>query len=424
MAKDVIMRGLVGSFLFLASFGFLISCYISDLQTFVNGPKLGRCFFLKDAGMWIETDSIPTLDTPDVHHWILHAAPGIPFDAPDPTQSGMVLASKRSFIPTSTDVNGAPLTLFAMQREHYTLSSRKRYIGTFDVNVRTEQPVTLTAVACLLTKPNLPNQAAIIALLQNYDAVKDGDPTAYAARHLSATITADMFTVLMSYNLARNGASIPHTEERDAKIRFLAGGSQGNIGSESWEDYHKDNQLLATLISTIDIDTPVPTPSDPHEQDVSDPSNPDPSIIDSLVRQDSKGMKCDITGPERRQIFSVLQWPEFKVSWHDVRIDIGCGFHVIVTLPYPQTRVGSLVLWGYLGHDSQVVKALLNQVISALIAAAEDAVVVGLITMDYYAAAAAFAAAFEQKVLLYAGRDIACLVPGIALLHAHTAWVP
>ena len=377
----------------------------------------------------IELAPTPNFDTPAVYNWILHDPANAVFNGPVPAEPGMVQADRRDFTPATTDTTGRPLVIFAAQKEHYNIFRHRKFLASFDADILIEQAIRITAISCLLVKPDTPNQQQLIAAFRQYDAQRDGDVVAYAAAHMPNGNTANMFSVKATYRVEKVGPRTVHTEQRDATLAMLRGRWNGTVqssaGPEKLEQYIARKDLSVVLVPpTIDVGRPSSPVRNSHEIDAVDPTNPNPAVFDGFVARESVGLPCEIRGAERRSVLTLIRWPEFKVTWRDVVIDIGCGVHIVITIPFLQIRVGSLVLWAYLGHDNQVAGLLFRQVMNALVDAAIDAVVVGLVTEDYYAAAAAFAAEFEDKLIQYAGQDVLCLVPGIAVVREATGWNP
>jgi hypothetical protein len=81
-----------------------------------------------------------------------------------------------------------------------------------------------------------------------------------------------------------------------------------------------------------------------------------------------------------------------------------------------------LVLWAALAHPDSFDRLLVRQLTDCLVRAALAGVVVGLITDEPDAAAAAFVAVFYAQLLIYVGHDVQCLLPELFLLTDNSAW--
>jgi hypothetical protein len=169
-----------------------------------------------------------------------------------------------------------------------------------------------------------------------------------------------------------------------------------------------------------EMPTPIP---DPHEIDVVDPTQLPNQLLDDLIHKVSQGTGCVITETIPARIMTLLFWPEFKIEWHNVTIDIGCGITIVIPLPVLLARVGKLVLWAYLGHVENLQPMVLEQLRVCLVNAAVSGGVTGIVTANPGAATAAFEDVFETQLSSYVLQDIKCLIPRLALLHEATQWV-
>ena len=118
----------------------------------------------------IELAPTPNLDTPAVYNWILHDPANAVFNGPVPAEPGMVQADRRDFTPATTDTTGRPLVIFAAQKEHYNIFRHRKFLASFDADILIEQAIRITAISCLLVKPDTPNQQHLIAAFRQYDA--------------------------------------------------------------------------------------------------------------------------------------------------------------------------------------------------------------------------------------------------------------
>jgi len=342
----------------------------------------------------------------------------------------MTLIAERNFLAAATTgTDGEPIKIFAPQRIHFNLYRRQKYVQDISVIISTEQQVSVLATSLLFVSVAAPPAitASIKTLFQAYDANRDGDPVLYASSNLPPGATANMFAIVPSYKLTKVGSPVVNNRNLIELLAFYDGSLGGTMVDATGQElnaYIRDEDLK--LVPTYTEDLPAfPTAfADTHVVQVKDPTAPDASIFSNLVTGDSKGLDCVTTSVDHVRIMTLLSWPEFEVVPHGITIDLGCGVHIIITVPQLLTRSTSLVLWAYIGHAPNLMGLLLNQVLDCLVKAAVSGVVTGLVTLNYYAAAAAFEGEFEQDLLVYAGKDLTCLVPGIAVLTDSSPWQP
>jgi hypothetical protein len=341
----------------------------------------------------------------------------------------MRLAAARDMVSAAAAQDGKRLSIISAQRAYYRVYRRGRLLTRFNVVIMTEQPFRYTQIPTLFVKDALTAaiKSRIIAAFQGFNAAS-GDPIQYAISKLDKDIAMDSFSVMATYRLDKVGPPVPHTEQRDHILRLLDGTARGTVDAAGMElkDYMGRQGLTVLLDRIEDVGNPPPTQKDAvHEQDVPNPiADPGDVFWNGVLGHDNDAKtECKVTAVERDRILTLLAWPEFMVKWEDTRIDIGCGVTIVLTLPHLYARVGTLVIWAYIGHTNDQFGLILDQVIMALIKAALSAIVIGLVTENYYAAAAAFEAEFESALWSYALADLKCLFPGIEVLRQNTAWV-
>jgi hypothetical protein len=377
--------------------------------------------------MWLELEVQPSLTSPEAFDWVLHKGavplPGPPAKPDDPK---LTFVKSRAVGAPDKDTTGNPLQVIAYQKQLWSLQDvkNKKHIGNFSTYLLTFQPVRIQVISNLFYKPDLPQaiKDKIVRLFDAYDRAKDGEPIAYAAKNMPPDLQPDMFTVLPSYTLEKVGQAATDNTQEQRLRNYIAGHVPGQIipSGEDLEHYMPSLGLCLQALGTTDLTSvPSPTPDNPHVIETNNPDDPTP--IDPILNDDAKGMECHPDKSDREKILVLSAWPEFKIEFHDTRIDIGCGVTIVVTLPVLYTRMSRLVLWAALAHPDYG-PLIERQLVDCLIRAALAGVVIGLVTEDFYAAAAAFAAAFYAQYMIYAGQDLQCLVPDLFLLTDNSAW--
>ncbi|MER8407705.1 hypothetical protein NKH16_23815 [Mesorhizobium sp. M1307] len=369
--------------------------------------------------MWIELETFPSLDTPEIRDWVLHKS--APF--PGPVPPGKPDQTRELGAPTM-DTDKKPIKAFGYQREYYNLFERNKFLKSISVLVITEQNVLVRILSNLFIGATVDQtkRDKITRFFMDYDQAKHGDPIVYAAAMMPPDITPDMFSVLPSYVIEKVGNARNHNEERDALFKFFSGRGAEMIpfNGGDFERYIEQGHFSLKLTKIEDVDGPPPVSSNPRNAE-GDADNPD-SIIGPILNEDAKGMTCEPNRTEKERILTVLWWPEFMTKLKNVTIDLGCGVHIVISVPVLCYRDGKEAMWVALAHPAEFDQLLVRQLVDCLIRAAVAGVVVGVVTYNFEAALAAFVGVFRAQLLIYVGHDVDCVIPELFLITEHGTW--
>jgi hypothetical protein len=324
------------------------------------------------------------------------------------------------------------LPLFAAKREYYVVRQRNNLVGNFSVVVFVEQPITATVSSYLLVRDTNVSQAQkdkIVAVFSQYDPTAEPDPIKYAIANMGGTdIKSEMFLVRTSYSLHKSGNAIPHTEQRDKMIALYKGTGGGTFylgQNENLSDFLQKAGIGVVKVGEETIG-PLPPPSQDkvHERPVKNVNDTHEAnaALDDIAKQATPTVEGCHFGPrETRKIAAIFAWPEFKIDWVDVHVQIGC-VSVIFSLPVLRTRLSTLVLYAYVVHVDNLGQLVLDMITGCIVKAAIIGAVLGVVFADFAAALAAFEAVFEDCIDFSLGQAAVCLAPGLALLVESTSW--
>jgi hypothetical protein len=241
-------------------------------------------------------------------------------------------------------------------------------------------------------------------------------------------ITADMFVVRASFSLHKSAAAKDHSDQRDKILAMYKGTGGGTFYLSNQESLSKF--LLSEQITVIKVRdeavgrVPEPTRDTVHERYVKDVNDPHEtgSVLDDIAKKASPNVEgCEFGPRETKRIAALLAWPEFKIDWVDVRIQIGCIW-VIFSIPVLRIRMSTLVLYAYVVHVQNVDQLVLDMITGCIVKAAIVGAVIGVVFADFPAALAAFEAVFEDCIYFSLGQAAVCMAPGLALLTESSSW--
>jgi hypothetical protein len=321
--------------------------------------------------------------------------------------------------------------LFAAKREYYSVRKGTHTLGTFNVIVPVQQLVTVSIVSVLLVADIVPQpiKTKILNGFSGYDPVNNPDPVQYATANLGPDVTPDMFLVRSSFTLTKKGQQTFDTKQRDALLALYNGTAPGGIfvvpNEDNLSSYLKNSGINAVKIREEAVGRiPAPQQDGLHERGVSsiNATQEIDKIIDDVVKTEAQGLDCSgIVIREESRIATLLFWPEFKIDWVDVAIQVGC-IRVVITIPVPRARISKKVLYAYVGHPTNLGQTVVDDLKVCIIKAAVAGAVIGIVLADFPAGLAAFVAVFNDCVAYAAGQLAACLIPGLEMLTESTAW--
>ncbi|WP_298671514.1 hypothetical protein [uncultured Sphingomonas sp.] len=299
-------------------------------------------------------------------------------------------------------------------------------VGTFDVNVPSEQQVVVEVYADLFARDGIADAAktAIIAAFDAFDPASGQDPDDYMATVLRADagLQPSMFRTNL-FARVRKGQVVEHTEERDRKLAPYRGAGPGSVWDRSGAEhrlqgdpgYFVQRRLSAKrvgtrLVSSVPVETPNP-------YRIEAPAAEFDRALDVVVNREAENASCsgDEYQIQKWKIATLLTFPEFMVVWRDLEINIGCGVHIVLSYPVLQIRWSDLTLYAFARYPSDLGKLIENAVTDCAWKAALAGAVIGVAMGNFASAIAAFKALFTECLKAKFQDVITCMLPGLAL---------
>jgi hypothetical protein len=376
--------------------------------------------------MAIQEEFSPNLDTDEVRQFLLDLKT-TDYDGPIDVKSGYFASNirKPAGLPIEERAGGKSLSLFWAVREFYEAvegNSPGQVVGNFDVIVPMEEQLAMTVTSVLLIKTGTTADAQkkIEAAFSKYTFPNDGDPTEFARRELAnAGIGMDAFATTLTYSL-RKMKRIEHDAQRKAALGLYNGTTRGEINEDGHtrpihgeEGYFKERKIRCALVRRENV---APVPSKPKDSlhEVDDKRTIE-QTVDDVTREEGRQLECNMDAPPRTWLIQTLfEWPEFKLITKPFDIVIGC-VRVTLWLPVLQTRTGQSNLYGYTRAPRNTDKAVWGVVEHCFWEAALSAAVVGIASLNFYTALAAFKGIFSKCIYDHLKQLIPCLIPGLIL---------
>jgi len=287
-----------------------------------------------------------------------------------------------------------------------------------------EHPVVVTAKAVLLVTEEVQNNTALADKIKTafdaYDPSKNPDPFKYASEHMGTDVKATMFIVRGRFSIQKIGNPTVHHEQNERLKAFYRGVGKDTV----YEPKRKSlDQLFGEPENSLELSEPteedmgrVPKPYvDPaHERELPENATAaqEDNALQDIIDANKLGFHgCEANRKTYRRIAAVFGWPEFRIVWMDVKIKVGC-FWVIFTLPVPQIRFSSLVLFAYVAHEGNLAPYIQQSVEVCIVQSAVSSFVIGVVLNNFAAAMAAYEALFDACI----SNKALCLIPGLALI--------
>lgn len=188
--------------------------------------------------MPVQLDYTPELHQKEILDFLVNTATH--FDSSQPTENDYTFVESREAGKDQT-------SLFAILKETYNVLDRTIVVSNFDAIIPIEQPAILTVRMNLLIVDSLTDgelRAKIIAAFRAYDPSTGVDVDDYVMNELSqeSGLNSDMFQVIPSFALDKNGNKIEHRNQVNALLALyndikgsgkisLTGGSKVVIGT-------------------------------------------------------------------------------------------------------------------------------------------------------------------------------------------------
>lgn len=318
--------------------------------------------------------------------------------------------------------SGSFSTKFGFQRkEYYHVLDNGNVAGNLDFIVPLERPILIDIFSHLLIRDNI--QASVSQkMIDIFNGYPSGvDPYEYAFQHMSQIgVTSDMFIVESSFAIQKNGALIEYPEKRDAVLSLYTQPQVDTIlhvfGDTSLNDYFTRRRYSTVFIRSENIYSLLPSPSDPHIIESTNPSD-----IDEVIREEATRQDCNSSDRVLEQIATILSYPEFKQEWNWVVVKIGC-VKTHLYLPKTYKRMTKEIMYAYSSHPSNINQIILDIVKGCVIKAAISAAVIGVILANFGAALAAFKALFIECIKFQTQEEIKCLLPGLIITKQPGPW--
>ena len=190
------------------------------------------------------------------------------------------------------------------------------------------------------------------------------------------------------------GNPVPHPEARDALISLYTGGANGAVFDQKGpNDIHGENgyfhrrKLIARgPVKKENVNRIPDKKPDPHEIETS--GDPAP-IVHDIAKSEGDALRCDDAFDLKQfKIATLLKFPEFKIVWRNVSIEIGC-IRVVLTLPFLQIRISDLDLDAYTRYPRNLGSLVEQAIIDCIWRAALAGAVIGVALGNFGAAIAA-----------------------------------
>jgi hypothetical protein len=155
--------------------------------------------------------------------------------------------------------------------------------------------------------------------------------------------------------------------------------------------------------------------TDPVHEVVQEPPGDPSQAVQQVANSEAAPLECADYDLQNYPIAELLRYPEFKVIWRDVRIEIRC-VTVVLTLPILQIRWSRIELYAYTRHPKNLGNLVESAIIQCIWEAAVAGAVIGVVMGNFAAALAAFQGIFTQCLEDKFGQFISCMIPGLALI--------
>jgi hypothetical protein len=324
-----------------------------------------------------------------------------------------------------------PLKINWAVQEFYGLYEGRHAVGAFDVIVSYGQPVTLQIYSFLQLRnaTSADSKKKIDDAFIEFQFPRDGDPNDYVRARLAAdpSIAADDFLIETTWSLIKTDPLIIQEDQKKAILAIYDGNGNGNIfpgphtpgASLGGEDgYFKQKNIRALKLREVVLDSiPAKVPDPLHEVESVDP---DDAMHKAAVKE-GNAIECGGKDFEEKhwKIANLVNYPEFRTGWHDVRIKVGCTI-IVLTLPVTETRHSELSLWAYARYPNNVGKYVETVVEDCVWFAALSAAVIGVALASFNAALIAFRGIFVECIKNKLNQTLDCMMPGLLLLSEPT----
>ena len=374
--------------------------------------------------MSLQLDHNVDLNRPSVLNW-LAATPGSTLtekpDDEDLISAGLLMhpGSENAIAQTSTvDFATATIRHYRVLEEDLQ-TGNQIVIGDFEVQVPVFHKIEVGLATFLYIADSGLSPVEKQAIVDAYVRFPPGDdPLSYLvdeARRVG--ISTDKFYVGVGHTL-RLVDSTPWLDQVNALENLYSGGAKVD-GDAEW---FSKKRISLKLISE-DQGQPLRTPSkDALKEQDAEGANPD-TILDEIAEEIAGDLNCDdYYKKKKKEVMTVLAWPEFKVVWYPKFVKLGCT-RVKIWLPKLKTRIAEVVLYAVVAVSRrQADNTLLRIVGDCAIASAIVGSVVGVVLGNFLAAEAAFVALFKRCIVIKVGQHVSCMVPTIALITEKGKW--
>jgi hypothetical protein len=294
-----------------------------------------------------------------------------------------------------------------------------QFVGSSEVVIPCSWQVTIQIFAVLLMKNDgsVPASArqTIETAFTNFQYPRDGDPLSFIQKAINndPTLSTDYFSVINTFTLTK----VPNAfiSKNDQESAFKNGGTvwTGPNSQMPMQKYFEEKEINLVCSERAEFLGRIPEPRpDPHIVEIKDGNKKD--AVEGIANNDTPPACKDLKENDW-PLLTIDFWPEFQVVMKDCSIDIGCGIHIVLTLPVLQMRISGHDLWVYTKYPKSwsVIDTVVQQ--CAFEAGLEGAVV-GVVLWNFGAGLAAFLGAFQDCINRHVQNTIECMVPGLALL--------
>jgi hypothetical protein len=315
--------------------------------------------------------------------------------------------------------------LLTAKKLRYFVRKRRVVVGELTAIDVYSHPVQITIQSVLLVTNAVAQNTTLADKMRQvflaYDPAVNPDPFKYATQNMGNGIDSTMFMVRAGFLIHKNGPEVAIQKQSDSVKAFYSGKLRVTLyNGQEIVPYLEGEQIDLTGPEEEILDR-VPKPEvNAHRKEIpqgatSAQEDQAANDIISQIGQAANG-NCELKQKELTRIAAIFGWPEFRIDWVDVKIQVGCIW-VIFSLPIPRVRFSDLVLFAYVLHQD-IAPALLNIVLGCLSRSAIAGAVIGVVADNLQAALAVFEA-FFQECIVY---QIICATPGLALVVESTSW--
>lgn len=300
-------------------------------------------------------------------------------------------------------------------------------IGNFTATIPIEQPIALTLKARLFVQDGIEQalRDAIEAAFRGFTWPGSGDPDDYMVQALAAApgVSAGMFRVQIGAEIDKIGGLISHREDLDAKLALYEDQAEGEIfdrngkGSPIHGDpgYFQSRKIAARFIRSDTLDDVPSIPPGPYEIEVPEADAPD--AISRIVSHEAESIGCSAQLFEFKtwKIASLVHFPEFMIEWVPISIDIGCGVHIVLSVPVLRIRWSDLYLFAYARYPKDLGQLAEDAFLDCLWQSVLAGAVVGIALGNFPSALAAFKALLSECLKSKFKQFISCMIPGLSI---------